>query len=178
MENTVWSSFTKWTCSKFSTYREMHASCDISFPIFCNTSNATKPHKNKRILCLNRFTSHRATKTSGIQKLFYSNLFSSIICLISNDSKWFTSELFISLSNGLIASQNPAGKSPRTQLAKFTRSQRLMTNLDQLIHRFDLYTRKYGNYYSLLTIIPTIHQQSSLYDTHAGLFSGDCTSQY
>ena len=46
---------------------------------------------------LNRFTSHRATKTWGSRKLFYSNLFSLTVCLILNDSKWFTSELFVSL---------------------------------------------------------------------------------
>ena len=76
----------------------------ILFPIFSNASNAGLPGLTKkimvkevrerengkqvpkRIFSLNRFSSHRATKTSGIWKLFYSNLFSSKICLISNAS--------------------------------------------------------------------------------------------
>ena len=65
----------------------------------------------KRIFSLNRFTSHRATKTSGIWKLFYSNLFSSKISLISNASDSLHKCQF-HFSYGLIASQNPVGKSP------------------------------------------------------------------
>ena len=36
---------------------------------------------------LNRFTSHRASKTLGNRKLSYSDLFSSTMCSVSNDSK-------------------------------------------------------------------------------------------
>lgn len=38
------------------------------------------------------FTSHRAIKTWDSQKLFYSNIFYQ-----NNDSKWFTTESFVSL---------------------------------------------------------------------------------
>jgi len=83
------------------------------------------------IFYLNRFTSHRATKTWGSRKLFYSNLFSSTISSISkfNDSKWFTSESFISLF--IQNHRQPKSKwwSPQTE-PNLAGSQHLMTTLN------------------------------------------------
>ena len=62
----------------------------------------------KTIFCLNWFTSHRAAKTWGSWKLFYSNLFSATICqqyqMIASDSPQNNSFPF---SCRMVASQNP-----------------------------------------------------------------------
>ena len=81
---------------------------------------------------LNRFTSHRATKTWGSRELFHSDLFSSV----SNDSKWFTSESFVCLYIRNDRQLKSSRRSPQTQLANFACSRRLTTILIQSLKPF------------------------------------------
>ena len=80
---------------------EMHALVSLCMFIQIMAKGETERGNGKQaretIFYLNRFTSHRAAKTWGNRKLFYSKLFSSTICSVSNDSKWFTSDSFVFL---------------------------------------------------------------------------------
>ena len=120
---------------------------DVWFPIFSNASNAGLPSLAKKIMAngeseienskqvlgtifyLNRLFSHRATKTWGRWKLFLENLFSSTICEVSNDSKWFTSESLTSFFIQSDHQQKSSCQFPQSQQANFDGSQHVMTTL-------------------------------------------------
>ena len=92
------------------------------------TERGNGKQARETIFYLNRFTSHRAAKTWGNRKLFYSKLFSSTICSVSNDSKWFTSDSFVFL----FIRNDPYSKSTR----------RLTTTLRFRVHSVEIIIRK------------------------------------
>ena len=85
---------------------------------------------------LNSFTYHWATKTWGSRKSFYWIFFRSTMCSISNDSKWFTSELFVSLFIWDNRELKSSRRSPPILRGNFASSQRLTTTLGtSILHR-------------------------------------------
>lgn len=103
----------------------------------------------KTTFCLNRFTSHRATKLEVVRNYIFIQIFSVRryvqYSIKNNDSKWFNSESFVSLFIWNNHQPKFIWQLPQTQPANFACNWHLKTTKNTLIYQDMFYLNPCSN---------------------------------